>query len=497
VSTATGLDWPLVGRTGDLERIATALPDPAVRVVHIVGDAGTGKSRLAQEALALAELDGFPVAHVTATSSAATVPLSILGPLLPPSAGSGDPAAVLDRVAAHVRDLADGSRLVVHVDDVDLLDAVSGTVLARLWQEGVALVVATQRAGTTTPDVLVAEARRGGVQRLDLADLPRTSVATLLHQVLRGPVSAGAEHALWTASGGNPLFLRELVTGAVLGGRLSASDGVWVLDGGLDVTGGLAGLVAGRLGHLDAVARELVDLLALCGPLGVDELATAYPLDVLEQLEAGGVIAVKVDRRRQEVGLAHPVYVQVVREELPRLKARRLLMDQLARSEAYGSRRRGDALREAVWRLDATGTADAALLVQGAQLARGAHDYALVERLASAALLLEPDVRASTLLGEALYEQGRFADADELLAAADTALGDGSSATTWCGSGSSTGSCCSSGSARAPRRSHVSAAPPTRWPRCRSPRSSARSSRGRSTPCGRCSPPRAAAAPRR
>jgi DNA-binding CsgD family transcriptional regulator len=425
VSTTTGLDWPLVGRSSDLQRVTAAFDEPSVRVVHVVGDPGTGKSRLAQEALVGAELDGFPVAHLTATASAATVPLSILGPLLPPSADQADPATLLDRVAAHVRDLADGSRMVVHVDDVDLLDAVSCTLLARLWQEGVVLVVATQRLGTPAPDVLLAESRRGGVRRLDLADLPRSSVATLLHHVLRGPVSASAEHALWTASGGNPLFLRELVTGAVLGGRLAESDGVWVLDGGLDVTGGLAGLVADRLGHLDATSRELVDLLALCGPLGVDELATAYPLDALEQLEAGGVITVTVDRRRQEVALAHPVYVQVVRDELPRLKARRLLMDQLARSESYGSRRRGDALRQAVWRLDATGTADASLLVEGAQLARGAHDYALVERLASAALLLEPDVRASTLLGEALYEQGRFAEADQVLSSADSALGEG------------------------------------------------------------------------
>ena len=391
MSTTTGLDWPLVGRTGDLERIAAAFDEAAVRVVHIVGDAGTGKSRLAQEALTVAELDGFPVAHVTATASAATVPLSILGPLLPPSAEQGDPAAVLDRVAAHVRDLADGSRMVVHVDDVDLLDAVSCTLLARLWQEGVVLVVATQRLGTTTPDVLVAESRRGGVQRLDLADLPRPSVATLLHHVLRGPVSAGAEHALWTASGGNPLFLRELVTGAVLGGRLSESDGVWVLDGGLDVTGGLAGLVAERLGHLDAAARELVDLLALCGPLGVDELATAYPLDVLEQLEAGGVITVKstVGARRWRSRTR-----STCRSCATSCRGSRrgdCSWTSSRRSESYGSRRRGDALREAVWRLDATGTADASLLVEGAQLARGAHDYALVERLAAAAVLLEPD----------------------------------------------------------------------------------------------------------
>ena len=36
-----------------------------------------------------------------------------------------------------------------------------------------------------------ARRHRGGVQRLDLADLPRPSVATLLHHVLRGTGLAG------------------------------------------------------------------------------------------------------------------------------------------------------------------------------------------------------------------------------------------------------------------------------------------------------------------
>ncbi|MGD9957094.1 MAG: LuxR C-terminal-related transcriptional regulator, partial [Candidatus Nanopelagicales bacterium] len=303
------------------------------------------------------------------------------------------------------------------------LDVVSLDLLARLWRDGLAVVVATQRTGTATPGVLLAEQRRGGVLRVEVGDLPQSSVASLLHHVLRGPVSGSAQHALWDVSRGNPLYLRELVTGAVLAGRLAEVDGVWVLDGALDVSGGLAGLVAERIGDLEPEERDLVELLALCAPLGIDELATHARLEVLESLEAAGVIRVSADQRRQHVTLAHPVHVQVLRGSLPRLKARRLLLDQVARTEAHGARRRDDVLRVAAWRLDATGTADPRLLVAGAELARTSHDYAQVERLARAALLLEPDAAASALLGEALYELGRFDEADAVFAEAAASLG--------------------------------------------------------------------------
>ena len=417
MGAATALAWPMVGRGAELEQVVGDLAVDEVRVVHLVGEAGTGKSRLAAEVLLAAELDGYPVVRITATAAAATVPLSAMSPLLPDEAGD-DVTSLFDRASALVRELGDGTRVVITVDDIDALDSVSCALLARLLDEHLVVLVATQRADTPTPDLLLAEHRAGRSRRVELDNLPRTSVGTLLFRVLEGPVSAAAEHAAWTASAGNPLYLRELVSHGVATGRLVRVDGVWVIDGPLDVPGGLAGIVTARLTELDDQARRLVDLLALCAPLGADELAAHVPLDVLESLEAADVITVTPSGRRQLVGLAHPLHAQVVREAMPRLRARRLLLEQVQRVEDHGARRRDDALRLAVWRLDATGTADADLLVSAARLARAAHDYPLVERLAAAAILLEPDVRASTLLGEALYEQGRFDESEHVLAAA-------------------------------------------------------------------------------
>jgi tetratricopeptide (TPR) repeat protein len=103
------------------------------------------------------------------------------------------------------------------------------------------------------------------------------------------------------------------------------------------------------------------------------------------------------------------------------VRRRQLLVDHAARIERLGARRREDPLRVATWRLDATGTADAALLVGAAQLARYSHDLAQVERLARAALAEQPTPgdrdAARLLLGEALHESGHFDEAEAVLAA--------------------------------------------------------------------------------
>ncbi len=76
-------------------------------------------------------------------------------------------------------------------------------------------------------------------------------------------------------------------------------------------------------------------------------------------------------------------------------------------------------------RLEATGSADPALLVKAARLARYGNDFPQLERLGRAAVVGGVTPEAGLLLGEALHELGRFPEADEVLTAAEAAAADG------------------------------------------------------------------------
>ncbi|WP_261995083.1 hypothetical protein [Streptomyces sp. ME109] len=108
----------------------------------------------------------------------------------------------------------------------------------------------------------------------------------------------------------------------------------------------------------------------------------------------------------------------MLRAGLPVLRRRTLLLDQAARVEARGARRRGDLLRVATWRLAATGTADPALLVQAAALARHAHDYQQTVALLTALPEKHHTTATGLMLGNALFEMARFDEAEEALAQA-------------------------------------------------------------------------------
>jgi DNA-binding CsgD family transcriptional regulator len=101
---------------------------------------------------------------------------------------------------------------------------------------------------------------------------------------------------------------------------------------------------------------------------------------------------------------------------MPRLRARAILLAQAERLEAARPASGPAALRIAVWRLDAGGRPDPAVLVRGAHLARYAHDFRVVRRLIEAIPGGQLDAVGSLLLGEALYELGVFAVSERVLA---------------------------------------------------------------------------------
>jgi DNA-binding CsgD family transcriptional regulator/tetratricopeptide (TPR) repeat protein len=421
--------WPLVGRRVLLEQGTAMLDAPDQRGVLLHGEAGVGKTRLANEIVAVAERQDLVVARAVASRAATALPLGALAHLLPaellaPAGGGGVPDAVrvFDATRTALRALGGSDRpIVLFVDDLHLLDPSSATLVAQLVVEGEIKLIGTVRTDDPVPAHVSSLWRDHRVIRLDLENLPRQNVETLLHLALGGPLEGAALRSVWEASRGNLLYLHELIVAAVSRGDLVNQDGVWQLCRPLSASPHLIEVIGARIDALAPDARRVTELLSLCQPLSLADLEAVAPIDVLEGLERDGLIVV-VDRRRADVALAHPLHGEVLRAQLPATRRRALLREQIARVEDHGMRRRDDARRVAAWRLDADGTADPALLVQAATLARHAHDLPAVTRLAAAALESEPSPQASILLGEAHYELGSFDDAEAVLAEAATTL---------------------------------------------------------------------------
>jgi DNA-binding CsgD family transcriptional regulator/tetratricopeptide (TPR) repeat protein len=288
----------------------------------------------------------------------------------------------------------------------------------RLLLDRSAFGIATIVTGEVTPEVVTRWWRDERVVRVDLADLDPIGVDTLLHVVLEGALDADASAELWRACRGNVLALRELVLGALGRRVLFRDDGVWRLKGSLGATARLRELVEARIGRLDETARSALELLSLCQPIGLGQLEARFGLPTLERLEVGGLITLRMDGRRAAVRLAHPIHGEVLRSGLPALAVRSALLAQAEAIEAWGSRRREDPIRVAMWRLEATGRADPELLLRAARLARFSRDHRKAADLARAALAGRPTGAAGLVLGESLYDLSAYDEAESVLAEA-------------------------------------------------------------------------------
>jgi DNA-binding CsgD family transcriptional regulator len=420
------LQWPLVGRHEQVELFASTLDDPRAHGFVIYGAPGVGKTRLADACLALADARGRNVARATATERLGSIPLGALAHLLPP--GIGDERVDLVKVMAEVRPVlieqGEQGRLVLFVDDLQLLDATSAALIGQLLDADLLFMLATVRAGTSLPSGLDAAWQRGRVRRVDLGDLDRAGVDTLMHLVLGGPVEQTTVNDVWTASQGNPLYVRELVLGAVETGHLDTQHDVWRLVGPLVTTPRLREVVEARLGTLHTEAMDALDRLAVWEPIGLSTLEAEIGHDQLEHLDRAGLLSVRPDGRRQQVTLSHPMYREILLARMPLLTRRRLLRELADLIDGYGARRREDHIRSATARLEATGWADPELLVKAARLARFGHDFVQVERLARAARVDGSTTELALLLGEALHELGRFEEADDVLHGAEAVADD-------------------------------------------------------------------------
>jgi DNA-binding CsgD family transcriptional regulator len=407
-------NWPVVKRENEFTTIHNALVEQTgVCGIVLIGDAGVGKTTLAR--LVTQSLPSR-VQWVAGTESARSIPLGVFAHLVGATT-SRDPVAFLS--AAREAIITEGHS-VICVDDAHLLDQLSATLLHQLALDGSVRIVATVRSGEMVPDAITSLWKDGYLQRLHLMPFTRDQCVSLIEEALGGRVEGLSADLMWEASGGNALFVRHLVEGALEAGTLRQVRGVWQLRGRTAVTSELASLLDARVEQLPDNVLHTLRLLTFCEPLNLDTLSDIVGVDAVEDAESRGLIRVTEDHSSIDVRFNHPLFGEVIRKRLGMAAARRLRGEVVRALQGQPLRGPTDRIRLAELTLDSDQQPDVDLLVTAARDAIALTNVTLGERLARAAVNRGGGLVASELLARSLLWQGNAAEAEETLSSFDT-----------------------------------------------------------------------------
>src|SRR3984957_6562880 len=282
----------LTGRDSELGVIRRALSTAGKRSgVVIAGPAGVGKTWLAREVLRRAGVSGEQTKWIVGTDSAPALPLgAFIGSLGEAMSNPlTDVRRVINSFVAHQR----RGRVVVGVDDAHLLDGLSALVVHQLAQSGGVRLVVTTRTGSDEPDAVTALWKDGLLERLDLEPLSAAATREVIESGLDGPIDARCASRFQKLTGGNALFLRQLLADQVAAGRMRKTAGVWMWDGDVAVSASLSDTLGRQMGRLSPGMTVVVDTLSQCEPLAVDVLCDLARRSDLAAAERMGLVSIE------------------------------------------------------------------------------------------------------------------------------------------------------------------------------------------------------------
>ena len=374
----------------------------------MLGPAGVGKTTLARTVTASLR---SPLRWVACTESSRSIPLGAMAHLVSPST-SRDPIALM---AAARESLVDHGDTVVGVDDAQLLDQLSATLLHQIAIDRAGRILATIRSGEPVPDAVTALWKDGHLRRLELRPFTKEQSIAVVESVLGGTLEGLSADIMWESSGGNPLFLRHLIEGSLDAGTLTRVNDVWQLGGRAVVPSSLAALLKSRLDDADTDLVNALKLLALCEPLDIDALCELAGEDAVDAAETQGLIRISHDGPQTNARFSHPLVGEVVRHGVGTASARKLRgrIVRVLRDRELDSA--ASRIRMAELLIDSDEAAETDLLVGAAKDAMFLSNLPLSERIARAAFERGGGVREAELLSRALLWQGHPVQADEIL----------------------------------------------------------------------------------
>src|SRR5690348_14584846 len=358
---AVAEDKPLLlERDAELARLSALLGSAQAgsgAVVAIGGPAGIGKTELMTAVHRFAGDRGFRSLRARGRELEAGMAFSVVRQLLeqsvvsasagerrrllagPARAGAGalglaaGDAPASEFAAVHglywlCVNLADRQPLLLTVDDLQWVDGPSLSWLAYLGPraaESSMLVVLTVREDDPRgrANSVAAGVDDRSVYRMGLSALSVASVAALVRAELGPAASAGFCSACWELTGGNPLYVRELLAAARNEGLSGADDDVTALRALASSAVGAS--VLGRLTRLGSDAVSLAQALAVLG--SQTEVGVAAELAGLEpaaaELTADRLAAAQILAPVRPLDFFHPLIGEAVYADQA-LGARRL-----------------------------------------------------------------------------------------------------------------------------------------------------------------------------
>jgi DNA-binding CsgD family transcriptional regulator/energy-coupling factor transporter ATP-binding protein EcfA2 len=416
--------WPIVARDDELRRAMATLDASAeVSGVALVGEAGVGKSTLARTLAKILGSQRQTVRFVLGTEAGRAVPLGAFHRLVTVDAAY-EPSVML--AAAH-RTLEQEENLVVVVDDAQLLDPLSATLVHQLAVSGGTRLIVVIRSGDAVPDAVTALWKEQLLFRLDINTFTRAQTGELARGVLGDDVESRLIDELYRRTAGNILLLRSLLSAGRESGVLVPTEMGWQLHGPLRRDDELYDLLEFRLQSLAPEELEVVEVVATAEVLDWDILRMVSDADAVARVERRGLIQLVADGSDLLVRLNHPVIgdAAIQRAGVVRLRQLNGMLAQHLRkhlrAEEQHSRlpdvRTRIQLAQFMIRSDLTPDLD--IIIDAAGSAVTMSNIALGEELARFALHRGGGLLAALVLADALSWQGRGNEAEAVLADID------------------------------------------------------------------------------
>nr|WP_227371096.1 LuxR C-terminal-related transcriptional regulator [Mycobacterium fragae] len=283
--------------------MAALAPRSDVRGVALVGDSGVGKTTLAHAVADALRSEGRTLRFVLGTQTGGAVPLGAFSRSVTVDAAH-EPATML--AAAH-KTLAQEENLVVVVDDAQLLDPLSATLVYQLAADGTARLIVTIRSGDAMPDAVSALVKNRLLRSLHIDPFTWEQTEELARAVLGGAVESRLIDELYRRTAGNLLLLRGLLGAGQESGVLVHTKNGWHLRGPLRAGRELYDHLELRLRSLAPEELEAVETLAVAELVDWEILREVCDAEAVGRLERRGLIKLVADGSDMVAQLNHPV----------------------------------------------------------------------------------------------------------------------------------------------------------------------------------------------